>query len=307
MLVLQQMIIFLVLMLVGIVARKQGIVTGENQPQLTKLVVNITYPAIILSGVTGDGPHIEGMELLEAVGTVIVLLVFMMISAWILPRILAYPENHRGIIRVMVMFTNIGFMGVPMIDGIYGRDALIYMTVFLIPFNLLFFSYAIQTIRGSNETADKFQWRSLLNPGMMACFLAIVLYLANMRIPYAISESIRMIGGMTAPLAMMLMGSFLLDFEWKSLFADKRILLFTLWKMIFIPTGIIMLMKQFVDNTLVLAVCMVALATPSGNVIPLLASLYNKQVYAVSVKGVAITTLIAVVTMPIVAFLTGLG
>ncbi len=307
MLVLQQMIVFLLLMLVGIVARKQGMLTDENQPQLTKIVVNLAYPAIILSGVTGNGPHIEGMELLGAVVTVIVLLVFTMISAWLLPRILDYPEMHRGIISVMVVFTNIGFMGVPMIAGIYGQDALIYMTVFLIPFNLLFFSYAIQAIRGSHENADKFQWRSLLNPGMVACFLAIILYLANVRLPYVLAESIHMIGNMTAPLAMMLMGSFLLDVEWKDLFTDKKILLFTLWKMILIPTGIILLLEQFMDNTLMLAVCMVALATPSGNAIPLLALLYNKQVYSVSVKGIAITTLIAVITMPIVAFLTGLG
>lgn len=307
MLVLQQMIIFLLLMLVGIVARKQGLLTNENQPQLTKIVVNIAYPAIILSGVTGDGPHIEGVELLGAVGVVILLLVFTMVSAWILPRILGYPEMNRGIISVMVVFTNIGFMGVPMIAGIYGRDALIYMTVFLIPFNLLFFSYAIQTIRGRHENADKFQWRNLMNPGMIACFLAIGLYLANVRLPYVFAESIRMMGNMTAPLAMMLMGSFLLDVEWKNIFTDKRILLFTLWKMILIPTGIILLLKQFIDNTPMLAVCMAALATPSGNVIPLLASLYNKQNHSVSVKGVAVTTVIAVVTMPIVAFLTGLG
>ena len=56
-----------------------------------------------------------------------------------------------------------------------------------------------------------------------------------------------------------------------------------------------------------LATCMAALATPSGNVLPLLAALYNKEAYPVSVQGVALTTAAAVVTMPLVALVTGLG
>ncbi len=87
------------------------------------------------------------------------MLVLLMACAWILPRILRYPKKHYGIVNVMVIFTNIGFMGVPMIDGIYGKDALIYMTVLLIPFNILFFSYVIQTIKGSSDKKGPFVGR----------------------------------------------------------------------------------------------------------------------------------------------------
>ena len=65
------MVIFVLLMLVGAAARKKKILTEENQPQITQLVLNIAYPAIILSGVTGDGPHIAGQELLSAGGVIL--------------------------------------------------------------------------------------------------------------------------------------------------------------------------------------------------------------------------------------------
>lgn len=68
-----------------------------------------------------------------------------------------------------------------------------------------------------------------------------------------------------------------------------------------------MFLGQFVYDTYLLATCMAALATPSGNVIPLLAAMYNKEAYLVSVQGIAVTTAVAVVTMPIVALATGLG
>ena len=223
MLILQQMIIFVLLMAAGALARRYEILTPANQPQITKLVVNIAYPAIILSGVTGKGPRIEGAELAYAFGVILIMLVLLMISAWLLPRILRYPKEHYGIINVMVIFTNIGFMGVPMIDGIYGKDALIYMTVLLIPFNILFFSYVIQTIKGHSDKKEPFRWQNLANTGMGACILAIVLYLSGIELPYVLAQSITMLGSMTAPLAMMLLGSFLADTEWKGMINGRII------------------------------------------------------------------------------------
>ena len=234
------------------------------------------------------------------------MLVLLMACAWILPRILRYPKKHYGIVNVMIIFTNIGFMGVPMIDGIYGKDALIYMTVLLIPFNILFFSYVIQTIKGSSDKKEPFRWQSLANTGMGACLLAIVLYLSGIELPYILAQSITMLGSMTAPLAMMLLGSFLADTEWKGMI-NGRIIAFTIIKMGVIPIVLTVILGRFVDNTYLLAVCMAALATPSGNIIPLLAAVYNKDAYPVSVEGIALTTAAAVVTMPIVAVVTGLG
>lgn len=206
----------------------------------------------------------------------------------------------------MVVFTNIGFMGVPMVDAIYGKEALIYMTVLLIPFNLLFFSYVIETIKGGGGAKEPFRWKNLVNPGMISCVLAIVIYLSGIKLPYILTSSIRMVGSMTGPLAMMLLGSFLLDTDWKSLI-NQKIIAFTILKMLVLPIVVTLILKQFVDNTYLLAVLMAALATPSGNVIPLLANLYNKEGYPVSVQGVAVTTAAAVITMPVVALVTGLG
>ena len=304
--VLQQMLIFFVMMAVGMYARKKNMLTKDNQAQISAIVVNIAYPAIILSGAVSDGKRIQGTDLLVAVGAACGLLVLAMIGAWLLPLILRYPKNQRGIINVMVVFTNIGFMGVPMIDGLYGKSALIYMTVFLIPFNLLFYSYAIQTIRGGKDPNQKFSLKSLCNAGMISCFLSIIVYLADIRLPYFIMSSIHMVGSMTAPLAMMLMGSFLMDMKWSDIFTDKKIILFTIIKMIVIPVVIVYILAQFVHNNLLLAVCMAALATPSGNVIALLAALYNKQAYPTAVKGIALTTIVSVFTMPLVFMLAGL-
>ncbi|MCI6100300.1 MAG: AEC family transporter [Selenomonas sp.] len=303
--VFQQMVIFFLLILVGFYARHKGMITSENQAQISAIVVRIAYPAIILSGALADGPRVGGSELLSALGATIALLVLLFVAAWVLPRLLRYERSQHGIINTMTIFSNIGFMGVPMIDAIYGKGALIYMTIFLIPFNLLFFSYAIQTIKGSG-TGQKLRLRDLLNEGMIACFLAIIVYLADIRVPYVIAQTVAMLGSMTAPLAMILIGAFLSGMDFRGMFTDVRIWAFTALKMVVLPVAIVLALGQFFDNRILLAVCLAAIATPAGNVLALLASMYNEAAYPTAIKGITLTTIVSVATMPLVYYLTGL-
>ena len=307
MMVLQQMLIFLCLMLLGIVAREKGMLTDSNQKQISALVVNIAYPAIILSGVSGNGTRMEGAELAFAFIVAIATLFAAVILGKIMPRILGYDKKYRGIVNVMVVFTNIGFMGMPMIHGIYGADAIIYMTVFLIPFNLLFYSYAIQTIQPDGEEKKKFRMGDLLNTGMGACVLSIIIYFSGIRLPYVLNTTIQMVGGLTAPLAMMLIGASLSDIPWKSALMNRRLICFVMLKMLVFPTSVLLMLGQFIDNQILLAVALCALATPSGNMLAMLAALYNKDSFLLATEGISLTTAVSVVTMPLVAWLTGIG
>ena len=171
--VFQQMLIFTLLVMAGLYARHKRLVTDESQAQISGIVVRIAYPAIILSGAITDEPHVTGTELLFTFGVTLALLIVLLAGAWILPRILRYEKKYYTVVNLMTMFSSIGFMGVPMIDALYGKGALIYITVFLIPFNLLFYSYAMTAIKGG--AGGGFRLRDVLNEGMLACFLAVPL------------------------------------------------------------------------------------------------------------------------------------
>jgi predicted permease len=303
--VFQQMLIFFLLILAGLYARREGMITDANQAQISQLVLRIAYPAIILSGALTDEPHVPASELLVTGGIIAALLALLMLSAWLLPRLLGFKKAYYGIVNAMTMFSNIGFMGVPMIAAIYGSGALIYMTIFLIPFNLLFFSYGIQLVKGGKTSG--LTLHDLLNEGMISCILALVIYLIDVPVPYVIRGAVQLLGNMTAPLAMLLIGAFLADMDWKGMFTDIKVWLFTLMKMVVIPVAIVWVLHFLTDNAVLLAVCMAAIATPAGNVLALLASVYNKEAYPISMKGIALTTLVSVVTMPAAFYLAGLN
>lgn len=106
---------------------------------------------------------------------------------------------------------------------------------------------------------------------------------------------------MTVPLSMMLIGSFLAEMNWKQCLTDKEIWVYTLLKMVIFPLIILAILKPFISNPVFFGVLLASVATPGGVGTPLRAQLLNSKAYTVSSEGATTTTLVAVVTMPLVA------
>ncbi|MEO2248008.1 AEC family transporter [Escherichia coli] len=300
---------FFLLALVSL-PRKVGVITPGNTPQLTSLVFNFAMPAIILSGITTEQPHISGKDLSIVLTSAFTTLILLIICSRMLARILRYEREYYGVITVMTTFTNVSMMGIPMIYSLYGSEAMIYITVFLLPYNLLFFSYGYYCMKdqsGNTESLSLKNMSNVINPGIIACILALLLYISNVHIPYIIAQPIKMLGAITGPVSMLLIGSFLLDIEWKSVFKDVKVWIFTFFKMVIIPLVIILIMKLFINDGLLLGVLLAAVATPAGAGTPLLAQMLNKKVYPLALKGATLTTLVSLITMPLVAMMTGIG
>lgn len=308
--ILQQMIIFSLLILVGVIARRNGIIRQENIPQLTSLVLNYAMPAIILSGITTSTTHLAGHALITLFITVIFTIILLILGSMVISRMLNYEHEFRGVITAMTTFTNISMMGVPMIYSLFGADAMIYMTAFLLPYNILFFTYGYHCMRDKSQPQIKRGWNQaikILNPGIVACILALLLYIFNVPVPYLLAQPIHLLGAMTGPLSMMLIGSFLVDMDWRDALQDPKIWCYTAIKMLILPILILLFMKQFLADRLLLGVLLAAVSTPAGAGVPLLAQVLNKKSYPLALKGAAMTTLAALVTMPIVAAITGIG
>lgn len=204
---------------------------------------------------------------------------------------------------MMTTFTNISMMGT-MVYSLYAKEAMIYITAFLLPYNILFFSLGYYWMRGHKQ--DSFfsltTLRKIANLGIVACLFALGIYLFNIQIPRLISEPIHMLGAMTAPLSMLLIGSFLADMNWKQCLSDRQMWLYTIYKMLIVPLIVVLVKKPFIHNTVLLEVLLVAVATPAGASTPLLAQLLNPKAYKVSLEGATLTTLVAIISMPLVQF-----
>ena len=306
MLIVKQMIIFFILMLVGVIIRKCGIITKENHSALSSLVVKVGCPAMILSSIDSITSRLANEELLKTLLIVLITIIVLLIFARILPVLLRYDKKYCGVVQNMVIITNTVFMGMPFIVGVYGKEAVIYLTFFVVPLNLLLFTYGVQIIKvDTPQKARKI--KDVLNPGMIACILTIFLYLFSITLPNILIEPLKILGGLTTPLAMLLIGGALLDLKLKEVFTDKRLLIFIVIKMIIFPTIYLLIFQQFITNAFLLGACFVVVAMPTGNIVAMLSALYNQDTYSLTIKEISLTTAISVITLPLVAFLTKIG
>ena len=306
MIVFKQMLVFLIMIILGMLARKTNILTAENQGQFSAMVIKISCPALILSSAMSAEERMEFSTLKEVLLVLLLLTVLILVVSKVLPILMRYPKKDYGIVNIMGWCTNITFIGLPLVQGLYGSQATIYVTFAIMIINVLFYSYGVVLVSRGAETSQNFSFKQLINPGMIACVLACILYFAQIHLPAVITTACSMVGSMTAPLAMMMIGYGLMDITIREIFHDKKMLLFVLMKMIAIPVILLLVIKQLTINTFLIATCMAVVASPTGGMVSMLATLYNKDAYLMVTKEISITSLLSVITIPIVAEIIGI-
>lgn len=301
MLLLEQMIVLFILMGIGYFCYKKQIITEEVSKKLSAIVVNIANPALVLSGCMGE-EKAGGEELLLTVAVMLAIYAALLVLAEVLPQLLRVEKKSRGTYRAMTVFSNIGFMGFPVVAALYGNGALLYAALFMIPYNILIYTYgvAFMSAKEAGEKKNTFSLGRILNVGVIACIVALIIYLTGIQFPVFIQKTITNLSNLTAPLSMMVIGASLATIDLKKLFMDVKLLIFSAIKLILIPVAGLLIIRQFVSSEIILGVCMVMLATPVGSMTAMLAQQYDGD-YEMASKGVALTTILSVLTMPLVS------
>lgn len=301
---LEQMIVLFLLMGVGFLCYKKSLITDEVSKKLSSVVVNVANPALVLTACMGE-EKIRGEELLTTVVIMSVMYPALLLLGVVLPRVRRVERRARGTYSAMTVFSNIGFMGFPVITALYGNGALLYATPFIIIYNVLIYTYGVSSIRGDKKAAggkSSFAWKELLNPGMISCIITIIIYLLDVKVPAFLQAAVTHLSNLTAPLSMMIIGASLAVMDVKRLFTDGKLLAFSVIKLLLVPIAGLFIIARFVENPVILGVCMVMLATPVGSMNAMLAQQYDGD-YETASKGVALTTILSVATMPLIAAL----
>lgn len=297
MVLLQQMGILFVYMMIGYVACKKEYFDQEFGKKLSWLVVNVANPMLAISAVVNNEEQIAKKDFYVTVLLAICFYAFFLILAQILPRLIGVQKSDIGVYKMMTTFNNIGFMGFPVIAAVYGNGALIYAVPFSIMFNILCYTWGIQTLCGGGEKGN---WKRIINIGTISGIISIVLFFMQIPVPKMICSLSAGLSNLTGPLSMLVIGISIAAMELKDLFTDVKLLKFALIKLLAVPVAAMLLVCQVIDNQLICEVFLVMMATPAASMCAMLSQQYGGD-YELAAKGVALTTILSVVTMPIVS------
>ncbi len=297
MVLLQPMLVLFIYMLLGFALGKAHILDEAFSKKLSWLVIYVANVAMIISSVVNGEGTIQGEELLLTTGIAVIMFAALIVIGQLVPHLFRVPASERAGYTMLTTFNNTGFMGLPLVTAVYGAGAALYVSIFILIFNVLVYTYGIAVLK---ESRGHFTLSAIVNAGVLSCVAAIILYLGDIQTPAFFNSAVSGLGALTAPLSMIVIGISLSQMALHKLVTDIRLLLFSLFKLLVIPILGMLIINQFVESEVLRGVCMVMLATPSASMVAMLAKQYDKSAELAS-RGVALTTLLSVVTIPIVS------
>ena len=209
-----QMIQLFLIMFCGYGLFKLGILNPEVDSHLTRLVVNVTMPLIILNSVLTRTEADDSSRVITVFLVSLVVYLLLPLVSFSAVRLLHLPQNQQGVYAFMNTYSNVGFMGFPMITALYGEQALLYVAVLNILFNLSAYSIGVWMMHYVSGKKSGLSLKAILNPGMISSILALLLYFFPVQVPAPVTGAIGSIGGLTSPLAMLLIGANLAGMPW---------------------------------------------------------------------------------------------
>ena len=297
------MLTLFALVVVGYVAGKLGYLGGDFDRQLSRLVINITCPALILSSaMTGTLP--DRRFILPLLLISVITYALLTGVAILLPRYLTQKKTDEGSIGFALMFGNVGFMGYPVVASIFGHEAVFYAAVLNVVNTFAVFTIGTLLITGKSDVEGKhFQKKVLYSTPMLAAYLTMaIVALEISNIPEAISQPLTMLGDITVPAALLIIGSSMSNLPLRSLLGNSTVYVTTLFRLVLLPIGIHFLMNALGFSPLVVNINTLVIAMPVATYGTILCLRHEKDTTLMT-EVTFITTLFSMLTIPALTLL----
>lgn len=291
-----EMLVILFAMVMGFLARRLGYFNAETDQRLSKVVLNLTMPAMIVSAViTGDTLPELG-EVLAVLKAAAVFYLLEMVFALIAPRLLGGTPGQRGVWRFGLVFGNIAFIGYPVATALFGPGALFYAVILAMPFNLLSYTLGPLMLVG----AKRFRWRQMLTPCTVAAVLGLFFALTRLRPPAIVGDCLAFVGDVTVPLSLLVVGSLLAGLPVGQVFKSARLWCLSLLRLLVLPGILFLLLRALGTESTLLGIAVIEMAMPVAINGSMLCLEYggDKETMA---QATLLTTAASIVTIPLIA------
>lgn len=292
------------IMALGFLLNKVGIIDKHTNTKLSGLISKITSPLLIISSVLSSSPD-NRMGILKVLAAGFAMYIVLILFAKLVCIILRFPKKDRPLYECMLVFSNNSFMGFPVLQSLLGDEAIFYSAMIHFSFNILIFSYGINNIakcgKGDKETA-KFEIKNLINPGFILTMVALVIYLSGFRSDGIIYDTVYMVGNVTSPLSMIVLGASLAMYPVKESISDWRSYVFSVVRLFVIPLITFAACRIIGINEYYTTIVTVTNAMPVASLVLMLGNQAEIDT-SVIIRNIFVTTVLATLTVPILVTL----
>ncbi|MDL2323704.1 AEC family transporter [Ruminococcaceae bacterium OttesenSCG-928-A16] len=294
-----QIIVIFLLAAAGYAARKRSMINDQIQTGLSSIVLSISVPASILAAANMDmDPRQLNNIVVILVGALVYFIVALALGM-LLGRLLWLNPKQQVIFTNLVGFSNAAFIGYPIIKIFLPTTGIFLASFFVLVFNLCFFTFGI----GRTAGQTRFSLRSIFgNINTLACFIMVALYFLQLKLPSPLQTTLETLGNLSTPLSMLVIGSMLANIRIKDLFTTPSLYLSTALRLLILPTITFLIVRGLALPGQAATVLLIMSGLPSASLTVIAAEKYSCEPLYAS-KGVLLSTLLFLGTIPYIAFL----
>lgn len=303
--ILNQITILGVIVCIGVIAAKAGIITEKLKEGIASLVFNITLPLLILSSFTRLDITVELLNNGLLVIVMALASLFFLLFTGRLSAIVLKLKNETSAIHILhTAFGNIVFLGFPLMNALFpGGEALFYASLFYLASTSVMWTVGVNLLHYPSSPSMGQKMKNLINPNTIAFFAGILFMLSGISIPIVIDTPLTGLGETTSYLSMLYIGSMLAQTNIRKVFKRGQTYLLSINKMVISPVLLIIIFRAILNllslniDPIAFSVVILQSGTPCMAIIVVLAKKFNAD-DAHAMENVFISTLMSLFTLP---------
>lgn len=285
----QTSIMFL-LMAIGYICFKIGLVDQSGSKQLSNVAIYVANPALLINAFSTS----IDKSMYRNMFVMFILSILVYIISIIVTRVLGSKESNFS--KFAMIFSNLGFIGLPLAKNVLGNESVVYMSLFVGVSNLLIWTYGLKLVAGQNKNVSLM--KVLLNPCILSIIVGLFLGMSDMKIPSVIQTTVDDLSQLNLPLVMLALGCYLAEGDVRAVLKNKSLYITCFMRLLLIPIILIPIFKilpsslQIIRMTLLLGT-----ATPVAALMAIFSKTYDGD-YSYSSIVVGISTISSLITIP---------
>lgn len=298
----EKMALLVIILAIGYICAKIKLVGPEFNKGLSKMVINVFLAGMILASVMNKELSMSKGDMLFGIAMLFVMQIVCFAVGMITPAAMRIKDGDKGMYKLITSFSNLSFMGVPVISAVYGEGAIFFASLGNIPFNVLLYTVGIMLLQSNGEKKEKISIKSMINVPI----IATVIFLFEIPMPVIVVDVADMLSDACAPLSMMCIGLSLGSVSIKDAFVHPRIYGINFMRLIVAPVAVWFVLKLFVSDIVMLGSIVIIAACPPAIICALLGMDYGRDGVEAS-ETIFVGTVLSMFTIPLLVSLLGLS
>ena len=296
----QKLVIFVVLMLVGYVGARRKTLGPDFARAASKLTLNVFMSASILQSVINNPPEMSGGDLAYALLVAFLVLLLSYVVSGLIARLLPLRRDRAPLFELLVSVMNPMFIGVPVAEILLGTQGVFYIALSNVFFNLLIYTYGVWRLKSGDISAVRL--KDVISVPLIVTALSVVIFAFRVPMPDIVKALINSMAPATMPMSMVVIGASLGRVSLADAFREKSLYLVAALRLLLMPALTWLMFQVLPADPVLRGAMLVMSACPSGIIVSILAIQYEKDAEYCS-KGILLDTALSMLTIPLMAWL----